>query len=83
MYTAEKTPQARPQDSFKFASRYMYLDGDSNFRYKQFIIKHLIKQANNYIIWSSGGTEVSRYIVRCPDGNYLGYPYWDKVILNF
>ena len=29
MYTAEKTPQAQPQDSFKFASR--YLDGDSNF----------------------------------------------------
>ena len=29
------------------------------------------------------GTEVSRYIVRCPDGNHLGYPYWDKVILNF
>ena len=28
MYTAEKTPQARPQDSLKFASR--YLDGDSN-----------------------------------------------------
>ena len=30
MYTAEKTPQARPQDSLKFASR--YLDGDSNFK---------------------------------------------------
>ena len=29
------------------------------------------------------GTEVPRYIVRCPDGNHLGYPYWDKVILNF
>ena len=28
MYTAEKTPQAWPQDSLKFASR--YLDGDSN-----------------------------------------------------
>ena len=26
---------------------------------------------------------MSRYIVRCPDGNHLGYPYWDKVILNF
>ena len=27
---------------------------------------------------------MSRYIVRCPDGNhYLGYTYWDKVILNF
>ena len=24
-----------------------------------------------------------RYIVRCPDGNHLGYPYWDKVILIF
>ena len=21
--------------------------------------------------------------MRCPDGNHLGYPYWDKVILNF
>ena len=30
MYTAEKTPQARSQDSLKFASR--YLDGDSNFQ---------------------------------------------------
>ena len=30
-----------------------------------------------------GGTEVARYIVRCPDGNHLGYPYWDKVILIF
>ena len=29
------------------------------------------------------GTEMSRYKVRCPDGNHLGYPYWDKVILNF
>ena len=26
---------------------------------------------------------MSRYIVRCPHGNHLGYPYWDKVILNF
>ena len=26
---------------------------------------------------------MSRYIVRCPDGTHLGYPYWDKVILNF
>ena len=26
---------------------------------------------------------MSRYIVRCPDGNHLGYPYWDKAILNF
>ena len=26
---------------------------------------------------------MSRYIVRCPDGNHVGYPYWDKVILNF
>ena len=23
------------------------------------------------------------YIVRCPDGNQLGYPYSDKVIFNF
>ena len=23
------------------------------------------------------------YILRCPDGNHLGYPCWDKVILNF
>ena len=30
MYNAEKTPQARPQDSLKFASR--YLDGDLNFK---------------------------------------------------
>ena len=30
MYTAEKTPQARSQDSLKFASR--YLDDDSNFK---------------------------------------------------
>ena len=29
------------------------------------------------------GTEVSRYIVRCLDGNHLGYPYWDKALLNF
>ena len=31
------------------------------------------------------GTEVSWYILRCPDGNYLGYPYSDTgtVILNF
>ena len=36
VYTAEKTPQARPQDSFKFASR--YIDGDSNF--KQEAINH-------------------------------------------
>ena len=30
-----------------------------------------------------GGTEVSRYtdLVRWPDGNHLGYPYWDKVML--
>ena len=28
-------------------------------------------------------TEKSRYIVRCPNGNHLGYPFWDKVILNF
>ena len=21
--------------------------------------------------------------MRCPDGNHLGYPYWDKAILNF
>ena len=26
---------------------------------------------------------MSRYIVRCPDGNHLGYPYWDKALLNF
>ena len=27
---------------------------------------------------------MSRYVVRCPDGNRLGYPYWDiEVILNF
>ena len=26
---------------------------------------------------------MSRYIVRCPDRNHLGYPYWDKVILKF
>ena len=26
---------------------------------------------------------MSWYIVRCPDGNHLGYPFWDKVILNF
>ena len=26
---------------------------------------------------------MSRYIVRCPDGNHLGYPYWNKGILNF
>ena len=25
---------------------------------------------------------MSRYIVRGPDGNHLGYQYWDKVILN-
>ena len=25
---------------------------------------------------------MSWYILRCPDGNHLGYPYWDKVILN-
>ena len=25
---------------------------------------------------------MSRYIVRCLDGNHLGYPSWDKVILN-
>ena len=30
MYTAEKTPQAQPQDSLKFAAR--YLDGDSNIK---------------------------------------------------
>ena len=30
VFTAEKTPQAQPQDSLKFASR--YLDGDSNFK---------------------------------------------------
>ena len=30
-----------------------------------------------------GGTEVSRYIVRCTNGYHLGYPYWDKVILSF
>ena len=29
------------------------------------------------------GIEVSWYIVRCPDGNHLGYPYCDKVIINF
>ena len=29
------------------------------------------------------GTEVSRYIVRCPDGNNLGFPYWNKVMLIF
>ena len=23
------------------------------------------------------------YIVRCPDGNHMCYPYWDKVMLNF
>ena len=34
MYTAEKTPQVPPQDSFKFASR--YLDGDSNFNIEAF-----------------------------------------------
>ena len=26
---------------------------------------------------------MSRYIVRCPNGYHLGYPYWDKVILSF
>ena len=26
---------------------------------------------------------MSRYIVRCPDGNHQDYPYCDKVILNF
>ena len=26
---------------------------------------------------------MSWYIVRCPNGNHLGYPYCDKVILNF
>ena len=27
---------------------------------------------------------MSRYVVRCPDGNHLGYSYWDiEVILNF
>ena len=26
---------------------------------------------------------MSWYIVRCPDGNQLGYPYCDKVIFNF
>ena len=26
---------------------------------------------------------MSRYIVRCPGGNHLGYPYRDRVILNF
>ena len=26
---------------------------------------------------------MSRYIVRCPNVNHLGYPYWDKVILIF
>ena len=30
VYSAEKTLQARPQDSLKFVSR--YLDGDSNFK---------------------------------------------------
>ena len=34
MYTDEKTPQAQPQDSLKFASR--YLDGDSNFKIESF-----------------------------------------------
>ena len=46
----------------------------------------MIKQANNYnmgVLGGGGGTEVSRYIVRCPDGNHLGYPHWDKDILNF
>ena len=26
---------------------------------------------------------MSSNIVRCPDGNHMGYPYWDKVILIF
>ena len=34
VYAAEKTRQAPPQDSFKFASR--YLDGDSNFKIEAF-----------------------------------------------
>ena len=25
---------------------------------------------------------MSWYILMCPDGKHLGYPYWDKVILN-
>ena len=81
MYTAEKSPRPDPRTPLKFASR--YLDGDSNFKIEALIIKLLIKQGNRYIIWSSWGTEVSWYIVRCPDGNHLGYPFWDKVILNF
>ena len=27
------------------------------------------------------GTGMSWYILRYPDGNHLGYPYWDKVTL--
>ena len=34
VYTAEKTPQAQPQESLKFASR--YLDGDSIFKIEAF-----------------------------------------------
>ena len=30
-----------------------------------------------------GGADVFLYILRCPDGNPLGYPCWDKFILNF
>ena len=34
VYTAEKTTQVRPQDTFKFDSR--YLDGDSNLMIEAF-----------------------------------------------
>ena len=30
-----------------------------------------------------GALNCLRNTVRCPDGNHLDYPYWDKVILNF
>ena len=60
MHTAETTPQARPQDSLKFASR--YLDGDSNFKIEA--INHQTFDQQVIIYYGVfGGTEVSRYIV--------------------
>ena len=80
--TLLKTPQARPHDSLKFASR--YLDGDSNFKIEAFKHQTFDKTSKElYDMGVLGGTQVSMYIVRCPDGNHLGCPYWDKVILNF
>ena len=52
MYTAEKTPRPNPR-TLSNVSR--YLDGDANFKIEAFLTKHVIKQANNYIIWSSRG----------------------------